>query len=181
MSHSSMTAIDNTGEHPPTLETLWRQYAPLLSAYRAQPSVVAFASLPHPDSVTAELQRHRNDTVTSHECGEGAHAKPAVAKWVGARREVLGSTETNVRALSCSRQDTLVWVVDAHADESVRALMFSPWDIPYLKTGNGSSKHLSHIDASGRIYTVTHTQTNIHTHKYIHICAFICTLHCCCA
>lgn len=180
------------GETPLTLEKMWWHYASLLSDYRAQPSRVAFSSLPHADSVPAELFHHartardgakeENDATSAEGAESGVqkgarqHQRPRAVKWEGARRELWWGGEKNVRELGCSRHDTLVWLVDSlsTADDTVRALMFSPWDLPNLKTGQGTSKHLSCIQASGITHCadmpgnntrITHTQILTQTGK----------------
>jgi hypothetical protein len=66
-----------------------------------------------------------------------------------------------IKHLGFSPHDTLVWVVGTDSASSassnedcdkkgfIRSVLFSPWDLPFLMTGHGASKHLSQIEPAG--------------------------------
>ena len=68
-----------------------------------------------------------------------------------ARREVCteGAGERIVRPLGFSQHDTLVWAVRSPGD-GLRALMFSPWDLPFLACG-GKAHILKRTHCSGLV------------------------------
>ena len=70
-----------------------------------------------------------------------------------------------IKHLGFSPHDTLVWVVGTDSASSassnedcdkkgfIRSVLFSPWDLPFLMTGHGASKHLSQIEPAGVLNT----------------------------
>ena len=124
-------------------------------SWQALPCIVAFSPLPDPGMIETfyskytralTFQNFSPDSVPhvlapalgggAPESADGGSQRAAGGGWVRARREVCaeGAGERIVRPLGFSQYDTLVWAVRSRGD-GLRALMFSPWDLPFLSCG----------------------------------------------